>query len=229
MFTLHLYSEGQVSAFASALTTNQYEKFATQGIREIFGNLPAATTTELNQISAAFVRSLGDEHPIFTNKSFTLTSWEAMVDRGVGMLLRPPARLLADAGIDSRSLLRMPIRLEPHGGIMAGAAVPARLMPDLLALFDQRLERSARRLADAGEDPLVAIGFVTAAAHYAKSKELGLIEAQFIYDEEMLSSLRTVTLDQTSLDSESISRIRLALNPPKPPGKLSRLFRRPRV
>src|SRR5690606_42120246 len=59
-----------------------------------------------NEITLRLAYALGTRHPTFAAPGFGLTLWEARVDRGVGMYLRPPAGLFRELGLDLRSEAR---------------------------------------------------------------------------------------------------------------------------
>ena len=84
----------------------------------------------------------------------SFTNWEARIERGVGMMMRPPSRLFMDAGMSRDMASNFPIRLDTGKGSMAGAYVPPHLIEPMLALYESRLERQLIRLIDAGLDPV---------------------------------------------------------------------------
>ena len=64
----------------------------------------------------------------------------------------PPSRLFGDAGLETIAARAMPIRLDASGGIMGGAFMPPAQTPRFRDLLEQRLDRLARRMAEAGLD-----------------------------------------------------------------------------
>src|SRR5262245_47864084 len=52
------------------------------------------------ELTYAFARELASLQPTFFHPGISLTTWEARIDRGVGMLMRPPARLAIDGGLE---------------------------------------------------------------------------------------------------------------------------------
>src|SRR5688500_450239 len=82
-----------------------------------------------NAVSYGLARVLGSAEPVFSLPGLGLTQLEAKFDRGMGMLLRPPSRLFAAAGLETAAARAMPIRLDAAGGMMGGAVVPPRLAP----------------------------------------------------------------------------------------------------
>jgi len=181
-----------------------------------------------NQLTFGLAQALSTEHPAFTKDGFGLSVWEARVDRGVGMLMRPPARLFADAGLDPGISRAMPVRIDLQLGMMGGAWIPARLIPDLERLLDARLERMAKRLHEAEYDPYSMIGLMLDAVRYASQHGLGLYEALDVIGPggEAIPGTVVVTSDRKRIPGEIKSRIELAIKPPKKPGLFSRMLGR---
>lgn len=178
-----------------------------------------------NRITLAFAHIVAGQHPTFFHDGFGLTTWEARVDRGIGMLMRPPSRLFIEAGLDRRQVDAMPIRLDLHGGLMGGAWIPPRLIDRFRELLDARLERMAKRLYEAESDPFALLGLMDAAASYAADHQLGLFEAIGIVGPygEHSSELRIVVADPKRINPDLRLRIETAITPPKKPGLFSRL------
>ena len=180
-----------------------------------------------NRISLGLARALSGEHPAFARMGFGLTIWEARIDRGVGMLMRPPSRIFIDAGLDRNPLQVMPIRLDLHGGMMGGAYVPARLMDNLAELLDSKMERMARRLHEAENDPYPILDLMQQAVVYAREREMGLYEAQDVVGSAPVSGMHVIEAnDRKHMNAELRHRIELAITPEKKPGFFSRFFRR---
>lgn len=178
-----------------------------------------------NRISLAFANIVAGQHPTFFHDGFGLTTWEARVDRGIGMLMRPPSRLFIDAGLERRQVEAMPIRLDLHGGLMGGAWIPPHLIDRFRELLDARLERMAKRLHESESDPFALLGLMDAAASYAAEHRLGLYEAIGIVGPygEHRSDLRIVVADPKRLNAALRLRIHTAITPPRKPGLFSRL------
>lgn len=169
------------------------------------------------------------DHPVYAAPRFGLTVWEAQIDRGIGMLMRPPSRLLMDAGLETRAARSMPIRLELNRGTMGGAFVPARLVPDLAALLDRHETRIARRLAAAEYDAVEMLGLLLEAVSYAQERELGLFEAMDVVTPDLrpvIPGAMVIGPDRKRMPKDEQSRIAAAAKPPKKPGLLARLFGR---
>lgn len=130
-----------------------------------------------NAVSFGFAQLLATCQPSFVTTDAGLTVWEARIDRGIGMLLRPPSRLFAEAGLDSRVARKMPIRLDLNHSRMGGSYVPSRLIPDLSALLESRTERLLRRLTEAELDAVGILGQFIEAVALAAEHRLGLFEA----------------------------------------------------
>jgi hypothetical protein len=181
-----------------------------------------------NQVTYGLAQALASSQPVFFQDGFGLTPWEARIDRGVGMLMRPPSRLFSDAGLDAAASRAMPIRLDLQHGMMGGAWIPARLIPELEQLLENRLERTARRLHDGEYDPYAMIGLMLEAVRYAREGELGLFEAMDIVGPggEAAPGVRVIMADPKRIDPEIRQRIEIAIKPPKKPGLLSRVLGR---
>lgn len=130
-----------------------------------------------NRITTGLALAMAEDQPTFHYEGFGLTPWEALIDRGVGMLMRPPARVFVDNGVPPVFVGSMPIRLDLHGGIMAGAWIPPHLIDKLDQLVELRLELWAKRLHVAEADPYPMLATMRMVTDAAKSSGLGLIEA----------------------------------------------------
>lgn len=173
--------------------------------------------------------ALALEHPVYAAPRFGLTVWEAQIDRGIGMLMRPPSRLLMDAGLEARAARSMPIRLELSRGTMGGAFVPARLVPDLAALLARHETRIARRLAAAEYDAVEMLGLLLEAVSYASERQLGLFEAMDVVTPDLHPVVPGATVvgpDKQRMPKELRTRIAAEAKPPKKPGLLARIFGR---
>lgn len=173
--------------------------------------------------------ALSREQPVFAAPRFGLTVWEAQIDRGIGMLMRPPSHLFRDAGLGIHAARALPIRLELSRGTMGGAYVPARLVPDLAAFLDKHEVRIARRLAAAEYDPVAMLGLLLEAVSFARDHGLGLYEAMDVVTPDLrpvLPGARVIGPDRKRLPKEVRDRIAQAAKPPKEPGLLARLFGR---
>ncbi|HET9659284.1 MAG TPA: hypothetical protein VFP05_03075 [Thermomicrobiales bacterium] len=194
-----------------------------------FDRIAGASNPRPNDVSFGFGAWLATQQPVFARQGLSLSSWEARVDRGSGMLLRPPSRLFIDAGLDPAIARSMPIRIEGGDGLMGGAWVPSRLMGQYLERLDQHLERSVRRMNDAELDGAAAMSLMFEAARYASQHGLGLYEMVDLLDPSDSSTwpadARVVT---RSTDKALDERIRLATQPTKEPGLIARLFGRAR-
>jgi len=179
------------------------------------------------ELTLALARELAEHHPTFFQAGICLTSWEARVDRGIGMLMRPPSRLMIDSGIEPAVARSLPIRLDLSRGMMGGAYIPARLVPDLERLLEARLERTVRRLIEAEWDGVEVLGFMMELAAYAGGNGLAIFEAMDVItpdgDTPGISGARVISADRRRLDKELRQRLELAAKPPKKPGLWSRL------
>jgi hypothetical protein len=181
-----------------------------------------------NQLTHGLAQALAGQWPSYFQQGFGFTTWEARIDRGVGMLLRPPSRLFVEAGLPEPVARAMPIRLDLQEGMMGGAWIPARLVPDLERQLDTRLERTAKRLHDGEFDPYAMLGLMLEAATYARTQGLGLFEAMDIVGPggEVIAGGTVVTPDRKRLAPAVQERIAEAIRPPKQAGLLARMFGR---
>lgn len=183
-----------------------------------------------NAITAGLARELASKHPTFAYYGLGFTPIEARIDRGVGMLLRPPSRLFSDAGLDQLLARSLPIRVDLAGGMMGGAFIPAKLVPDLQRLIESRTERFLRRMAEAEMDNVAALGLLIEACQYAVEHQLGLYEAVNVIipdaPESWPAGTTVIYADRKRLDRDLRNRLEAAAKPPKKPGLVARLLGR---
>lgn len=229
--SLHPYAPETVSAYIALLRGggDEFPGLSEQEIaaaRHSLASLPVAKTADFNALSWRLARVLSAREPVFMMPGLSFTGWEARIDRGLGMLLRPPSRMLADGGLDQRLLLPMPIRLDLSAGMMGGACTPPRLIGDLVTLLESRLERTAKRLAAANYDAVLTLGFLLEAARYAAERDLGLFEAIDVIAPGVQASWPAGAIvmfpDRKRLDPLLVQQIEAALRPPPKPGLFSR-------
>jgi len=186
--------------------------------------------TGANMVSLGLAQLLATAHPTFYLPGAAFSFWEARVDRGLGMLLRPPSRLFGEAGLPAAAARAMPIRLDAAGGAMGGAFVPARLVPQLRRLLEERETRLVRRLAEAELDAVPLFALLLDAAAYADERGLGLYEAIDAVVPDIPAadppSARILVPDRKRIDPALRRRLEEAAKPPKKPGLLARLRHR---
>ena len=203
-------------------------EFVASASSDLLGRAAAGSVRAANQLTFGLAAQLAQSRASFAARPFGFTFWEAQVDRSLGMLLRPPARLFQDAGMDRRAAHAMPIRLEPQAGTMGGAWLPARLVPKALDLLDAHLERSAKRLVEAELDPMLALELLHTALTYARDEGVGLMEVQdLIVMGAPAPAMPVYWPDPARLPDDFHARVVQAMTPPKKPGLLDRLRRRP--
>ncbi len=197
-------------------------------LRQDLSSVREGSEQAANRITLGLARALATTQPVFVNDPFGLSFWEAQVDRPIGMLMRPPARAFQEFGIDQAHVRAMPIRLDLQLGMMGGAWIPARLMDQALALLDDHLERTVKRLVAADHDPWPVVGLMHEAVSYARDRGLGLYEALDVVGPggEGLPGARVILADPKRLDPGLQRRIAAASEPEKKPGLLARLFGR---
>ncbi len=187
----------------------------------------------VNAVSLGLARMLAAAEPVYYMPDMGFTHIEARFDRGLGMLLRPPSRLFAEAGLEMAVARAMPIRLDASGGSMGGAFMPPALTGQFQEQLETRMERLARRLAESEMDAPAYIGELLEAAAYVTQRGLGLYEATDAFvpgvPESMPPGLRLVQPDRKRLPRELRARLEAASRPPREPGLLSRIFSRGRI
>jgi hypothetical protein len=186
-----------------------------------------------NAITFGLAQALSSRYPVFVLPGASLTSWEARIDRGAGMLLRPPSRMFGDAGFPVAAARAMPIRLDPSMSMMGGAHIPARLVPQLKTQLEEREAKLLRRLTEAEMDAVPIYYTLLQAATWAAERGLGLYEAADVVIEDAPQSAPPgasfVIPDAKRIPKETRRRLEEASKPPKQPGLLSRLLGRGRA
>jgi hypothetical protein len=232
LVSLHPLPEGAVSSFLQLIAGGQSADGTTAAgfaSQFWFRSLAQNPSPRPNELSFGLAAWLATWQPVFAQRGLSLSSWEARVDRGSGMVLRPPSRLFIDAGLDPDLARRMPIRIESGDSMMGGAWIPARLMPEYLERLDRNLERSVRRLNEAELDGAALMGLMYETGRYATGRGAGLYEAIDLLDPADSGTwppgAHVIT---RTTDKELIERIRIATQPPKEPGLIARLLGRTR-
>ncbi|MDQ3443814.1 MAG: hypothetical protein M3490_09430 [Chloroflexota bacterium] len=179
-------------------------------------------------LTYGLARALAHTLPIFSHDAFGLSFWEAQVDRPLGMLMRPPARLFIEAGLDTAVARAMPTRLDFQMGMMGGAYIPARLMKQAHQMLDEHMERSVKRLMAAEYDPMASLGLMYEAVSYARDNGMGLYEALDVIGSEGqgLPGATVIRPDRKRLDRGVAERIADYQKPPKKPGLIQRMMGR---
>ena len=195
-----------------------------------YGRAKDGSEAGANAVSYAFAQYLATATPSYLLSGAGLTPIEARIDRGVGMLMRPPSRLFLEAGLDGVAARTMPIRLDLTRGLMGGAFIPARLVPELHRLLEKRLERFLRRFNEAEMDGVALVGALLAATETALANGWGLFEAMDVVTPDMPEAdppgSRVFVADRRSLDKDLRKRLETAAKPPKQPGMIGRLLGR---
>lgn len=236
---LHPFDPSLAVPFVQALTgadtpipgiDRAWSMTVTRTAREGFERARQGQERGLHELTAAFGQIAASQHPSFAHEGLSLTAWEAQIDRGAGMLMRPPARLLIEAGLDPALGHRIAIRLDFTLGMMGGAYIPPRLVPQLATLLEHRFERLVKRLVAAEMDPLPYMTLLLEAVTYANERGLGIFETLGVIVPEAPESVppggQIVLYDRKRIDPELRKRIEIAAKPPKEPGKLARLLGR---
>lgn len=112
---------------------------------------------------------------------------------------------------------------------MGGAFVSPTLVPQFRAHIEARLERLARRMAEAEMDAPAYVGILLEAATFAESRGFGLFEAADVVVPGVAESeppgLTLLQPDRKRLDRSLRQQLEEAARPPKEPGLFARIFR----
>ncbi len=222
LITMHLYSPEIATRYVQALRgeispawswwDDELKDMMKQPLSEIAAN----------RISSGLALAMADDLAIFHCEGLGLTPWESTIDRGLGMLMRPPARAFVDNGVHPLLLHSMPIRLDLQGGIMAGAWIPPHLIDKFDQLIDARLELWAKRLNEAESDPYPLLAAMRMVADEARTTGLGVIEAINVIQP---GTPVIETPNRKKMDAQLRARIDGALAEEKT-GFLNKLFRK---
>ena len=220
---LHLYSPDIATSYIQSLRGESTPEWSWWQ-----PDLATLMTDEVNEAEASrltggLALAMADRYPTFHAEGCGLTQWEAMIDRGIGMLMRPPARIFVDHGHNPYLIDKMPIRLDMQGGFpMGGAWIPPHLVPKLHEMIEQRLDLWAKRIQEAEMDPYQMLGTLYLATEAALKEGLGLMESS-----DILSPGTPVIQapERKKMDPEFRSRIQAALTEEKKT-LMDRLFRR---
>jgi hypothetical protein len=207
VYTLHLITTDDVAAFLQS--------------RPEIVELP--NEREAKRLLLDLATFLSERQPAWYFDEISLSGWEASIERGIGMMLRPPSRILIDAGMDRDLAHALPIRLEATGGPSAGAYIPATLIPQARQLLEARLDRQLARLRDAEMDPVANVGAMLAALETAEAAGTGLLEAAGVAHGSLGKGQPLVVAERKSLPPDLRKRLEAAAKPPKKPGLLARL------
>jgi hypothetical protein len=231
IMSLHPLDEGTVERFVAAVRGDQPPEPSWRGWwpdqpRVLLERMRAGDERASNELTLRLAYALGTEYPTFAAPGFGLSLWEARVDRGVGMYLRPPARLFRDLGMDMEVVRTMPIRVDTNLGLMGGAWVPPHLLPRVKELLQSREQRMARRLREAEMDPVVALSLFNEAVDFALSRNLGLFEAMDAVGPggEAVFGGEVIVGSRDRVAKSERKRIDELSQPPKKPGLLKRMF-----
>lgn len=224
MFSLHPINNAEVRAFVEACQRGRADSpgveqgcVGFEWLRRNDSRGPALVTSGL----ALFLANRG---PSFIFMDTSLTKWEASIDRGIGMYLRPPSRLFVDAGIDRALVQGLPIRLDSSGGVMGGSFVPARLIEKLQTMLEERLATQMQRMIESEIDAVATMGLMLDALEYARGIGCGLFEAADVIGPEVPGDIHLVVASRNRLAKDVRKRLEDAAKPPSRPGVLRRMF-----
>lgn len=225
MYTLHPVTTETVSEFLRAVDSDS-GNVSVERARQGIAWMRAGDSRGPDVVSHSLATFLTGRAPVFAMADVSFSGWEASIDRGVGMLLRPPSRLFVDAGMDRSVAQAFPIRLDPQRGMMAGSYVPPHLIGDLHDLLEQRMDRQLRRLQEAELEPVITLGAMLRAIAYAREHKTGLLEAMDVLHPQ-IDAIQIVQITRRKdIDPQLLKRLDEAIKPPKQPGLIARLFGR---
>ena len=233
--SLHPFDESKVREFVDTLVdpgihapnSNDWTANNAAAGREGLDQITRGDDRGTYALTLALARDLAFRQPIFAHPGISLSTWEARVDRGVGMLMRPPSRILIEAGLDPLMARRLPIRLEMSRGLMGGAYIPARLAGDFERLLHARIERTIGRLNEAEWDGVAVLGMMIRLAEYASSTGLAIYEALDLVTDDGyapgIPGASHVIAVRRTIEKTLRTRLEQAAKPPKKPGFFARL------
>ncbi len=229
LISLHPFDQEVANRYIAALTGDAppdpaWQAWWKPSLIDDLARIAEGREDASNRITLGLAWALAGEHPTFVRQGFGLTTWEARIDRGVGMLMRPPARIFVDAGVPRPAMQSIPIRLEVQAGMMGGAYVPPRLINDLGELLDSKLERMAKRMNDADYDPFAMIALLHQAVSYARERGLGLYEAQDAVGGPVPGMHVVEAPEKKRMDTDLRKRIETAIAEEKKGSLFSRFF-----
>ncbi len=231
IMSLHPLDEQVVARFVAAVTGDEapdpaWRPWWPRDVPVLLERMRAGDERASTGITLGLAYALGVRYPTFAAPGFGLTLWEARVDRGVGMYLRPPARLFRDLGVGQDIVRSIPIRADTNLGLMGGAYIPAHLIPKVKELLVTREQRMARRLREAEYDPVVALSLFNEAVDFALERELGLFEAIDAVGPggEAVFGGEVIVGNRQRVPNAERKRIEELSKPPKKPGLLKRMF-----
>lgn len=220
---LHLYSPDIASRYIQALRGEESPAWSwwQDDLPTLLAN--EVSEQEANRLTSGLALAMAEAHPTFYYDGCGLTPWEAMIDRGVGMIMRPPARIFVDHGHNPYLIDAMPIRLDLQGGgPMAGAWIPPHLIPKLHQMIETRLDLWAKRIHEAELDPYPLLTTFHMATEEAMKQGLGLIESLDVLPP---GSRVVETPDRKKMDPAMRERIQAAIAEDKQ-SLMDKLFRR---
>ena len=223
VYSLHQVSVDDLREFLALLNGGASDAEEIEQGRKGLVMLEAGDSRGPDLLTHAFARFLAFRRPSFVIPDMSLTNWEAQIERGVGMMLRPPSRLFVEAGMSRELAARFPIRLDNQKGTMAGAWLPSHLVGQVDDLLKRRLGTQLTRLRDSEVDPVIVMGGMFAALERARLDGMGLIEAMDVFaDGRAVGQVMHIT-ERKHLSKELRAHLEEAAKPPKKQSLFSRL------
>lgn len=226
MYSLHPVTIDLVEHFLGAIEGTSTDDQTIVQARDGLQRLIAGDSRGPDAVSSALALYLTAHNPVFVSAEISLSGWEASIERGIGMLMRPPSRLFVDAGMERSIAQRFPIRLDKSGGAMSGAYVPPTLIPQLHELLVSRLKRQLLRLVDAEMEPVLAMAGLLGAVSWAHSNGTGLLEAADVVYPGMPAREIVQLTNRKQVDPGLRAEFEELIKPQKKPGMVARLMGR---
>jgi hypothetical protein len=224
MYSLHPITTADVLAFVEACQSGRLGSHAVEQGSLGFEWLRRDDSRGPALLTSGLALFLAERGPTFVFPDASLSKWEASIERGIGMYLRPPSRLFVDAGVERALVQRLPIRLDASGGVMGGSYIPKHLIEQVSRVLEERLGSQMRRLLEAEIDAVATMGLMLDALDHARESESGLFEAADVVGPEIPGEHQLVVASRNRLAKDVRKRLEDAARPPAKPGVLKRMF-----
>jgi hypothetical protein len=224
MFSLHPFKTSDVRAFIEACQRGGSMSLGIERGSLGFEGMRRNDSRGPSMLTSGLALYLAERGPTFVFPDASLSKWEATIERGIGMYLRPPSRLFVDAGVERVVVRDLPIRLDSSGGMMGGSYVPAHLVEPVRTVLEARLMSQMRRMVEAEIDAVATMGLMLDALQFARESGAGLFEAADVVGPEVPGEFQLVLASRDRLPKEVRKRLEEAAKPPSKPGVLRRMF-----
>lgn len=226
MYSLHPVTSDYVRAFLDACSGGETRDPVLEHARQGLAWMRVGDSRGPDLVTHSLATYLAQRLPSFVIPDVSFSTWEASIDRGIGMLLRPPSRIFVDAGLDRQHAHQFPIRLDSNRGTMAGSWIPAHLIPQFGELLESRMARHVKRLQESEREPVLTIATLLEAVRWAQSQDTGLLEAMDVLHDGMATSEVVYFASRKAVESDLRKRLEEAAKAPKRPGVVARMLGR---